>query len=57
MWFQMDLVCLCALLQTTLKKERSCKEERNVELYILYNVEDALHNRASVIYTVTDEER
>ena len=28
-----------------MEEERSCKEERNVELYILYNVEDVLHNR------------
>ena len=40
-----------------LKEERSCKEERNVELYILYNVEDVLHNRAPIIYTVNGEER
>ena len=40
-----------------LKEERSCKEERNVELYILYNVEDVLHNRTPVIYTVNGEER
>ena len=40
-----------------MKEERSCKEERNVELYILYHVEDVLHNRAPVIYTVNGEER
>ena len=40
-----------------LKEERSCKEERNVELYLLYNVEDVLHNRAPIIYTVNGEER
>ena len=40
-----------------LKEERSCKEERNVELYILYNVEDVLHIRAPIIHTVNGEER
>ena len=40
-----------------LKEERSCKEERNVELYILYNVEVVLHNRSPIIYTVNGEER
>ena len=28
-----------------MKEEGSCKEERNVKMYIFINVEDDLHNR------------